>query len=265
MDWDHIDQLAKQWVKEAGSFIKMSFPQTLNVQTKSNPNDLVTNIDQETEKFFIKKIKESFPDHKILGEEGFGDKIESLDGVVWIIDPIDGTMNFIHQQRNFAISLAIYWDGVGEIGLIYDVVHDELYHAKRGAGAFLNDRPLPTLEEVAVKEAVIALNATWVTENSKIDPGLLGRLVRDVRGTRSYGSAALEMVFVATGRIDSYMSMRLAPWDIAAGVIIVQEVGGVATTLKGGDLNLLAKQSLFVAKPGLHPTILKEYLNDGKW
>lgn len=265
MDWDQIDQLAKQWVKEAGTFIKKSFPKTLNVQTKSNPNDLVTNIDQETEKFFIQKIKETYPDHKILGEEGFGDKVESLDGVVWIIDPIDGTMNFIHQQRNFAISLAVYHNGVGEIGLIYDVVHDELYHAKRGAGAFLNNQPLPKLEEVSVKEAVIALNATWVTENSKIDHRLLGRLVRDVRGTRSYGSAALEMVFVATGRIDSYMSMRLAPWDIAAGVIIVKEVGGIATTLKGESLNFLEKQSLFIAKPGLHPTILNEYLNGGNW
>jgi len=166
MDWDHIDQLAKQWVKEAGSFIKKSFPQTLNVQTKSNPNDLVTNIDQETEKFFIEKIKESFPDHKILGEEGFGDKIESLDGVVWIIDPIDGTMNFIHQQRNFAISLAIYCDGVGEIGLIYDVVHDELYHARLGKGAFMNNMPLPKLEQTEVKEAIVALNNSLENNDS---------------------------------------------------------------------------------------------------
>jgi myo-inositol-1(or 4)-monophosphatase len=243
----------------------LSFPQTLNVQTKSNPNDLVTNIDQETEQFFIEKVRETYPNHKILGEEGFGDNVESLDGIVWIIDPIDGTMNFIHQQRDFAISLGIYEDGVGKIGLIYDVVHDELYHARKGKGAFLNEKALSALKEVPVHQAIIALNATWVTENKKIDHHLMGKLVKDVRGTRSYGSAALEMAFVATGRIDAYMTMRLAPWDFAAGAILITELGGVATTLKGEDLDYLGKQSVFVAKPGLHEKILKDYLKSGNW
>ena len=108
---------AKQWVKEAGERIRASFDKTLNIETKSNPNDLVTNIDKEIEQFFIKKIRADFPTHKIMGEEGFGDELTNLDGVVWMIDPIDGTMNFIHQQRNFAISLAVYENGIGKIGL----------------------------------------------------------------------------------------------------------------------------------------------------
>src|SRR4051794_26248387 len=106
MDWEYIDLHAKQWVMEAGDKIRDSFNKTLNIETKSNPNDLVTNIDKEIEQFFIDKIRQVYPNHRILGEEGFGDEISNLDGVVWIIDPIDGTMNFIHQQRNFAISLA---------------------------------------------------------------------------------------------------------------------------------------------------------------
>jgi myo-inositol-1(or 4)-monophosphatase len=230
------------------------------IDTKSSADDLVTNIDQETEQFFIERIRETYPEHQILGEEGFGDKLDKLDGTVWIIDPIDGTMNFVHQQRNFAISVAVYEDGVGKVGLIYDVVHDELYHAKLGEGAYLNDTKLPDLEEVTVDRAVIALNATWITENKRIDPTILAPLVKKVRGTRSYGSAALEMAYVATGRIDAYITLRLSPWDFAAGLILVNELGGKVTTLHGEPLDLLGQNSVFVSKPGLHEVIMKDYL-----
>lgn len=265
MDWEKIDTYAKEWVKEAGKKIRDSFDQTLNIQTKSNPNDLVTNMDKEIEKFFITKIKEIFPDHRILGEEGLGDEVKSLEGTVWMIDPIDGTMNFIHQQRNFAISLGVYENGTGKIGLVYDVVHDELYHAISGNGAFLNERPLPLLKEATVKESIIALNATWVMENKRIDHRLLIPLAKEARGTRSYGTAALELVFLATGRIDAYISLRLSPWDVAGGAVIVEELGGIVTNLRGDKLDLISQDSLLVAKPGLHETILKEYLKDGKW
>ncbi|MBS4211997.1 MULTISPECIES: inositol monophosphatase family protein [Neobacillus] len=265
MKWESLYSQAKQWVNEAGERIRQSFNQRLSIQTKSNANDLVTNIDKETEQFFIKKIKEAYPHHKIMGEEGFGDKLDSLKGIVWMIDPIDGTMNFIHQQRNFAISIGVYEDGVGKIGLVYDVVHDELYHAFSGKGAYLNETPIANLSETAVNKSIIALNATWVMKNHRIDHNLLIPLVRDARGTRSYGSAALEMVFVATGRVDAYISMRLSPWDYAAGAVIIEELGGVVTNLRGEKLDYLTQDSLFVAKPGLHQTILQEYLKDGKW
>ncbi|MGX6442096.1 inositol monophosphatase family protein [Neobacillus sp. K501] len=265
MDWEYIELLAKQWVIEAGEKIRSSFHQTLNIQTKSNPNDLVTNIDKEIEQFFINKIRTTFPAHKILGEEGLGDELEDLDGIVWIIDPIDGTMNFVHQQRNFAISLGIYEEGKGKIGIIYDVAHNELYHAIKDKGAFMNDVRLPILKETTVKESIIALNATWVMENHRIDHNLMIPLVKEARGTRSYGSAALEMVFVATGRVDAYISMRLSPWDYAGGAVIIEELGGVTSNLRGEKLDYISKDSLLVAKPGLHQTIMKDYLKDGKW
>lgn len=259
-NWKEIDKKAKEWVNEAGQRIRDSFSTTLSIQTKSNPNDLVTNMDKETEQFFISKIKEYYPEHRILGEEGYGHKIESPEGVIWIIDPIDGTMNFVHQQRNFAISIGIYEDGIGKIGLIYDVVHNELYHAIKGEGAFMNDIPLPKLEKVSVKEAIIALNATWVAENRAIDPKVLGPLVRDSRGTRSYGTAAIELAYVAAGRLDAYITMRLAPWDYAAGLILLSEVGGIATTLKGDPINIIEKSSFLIAKEGLHEEILNGYI-----
>lgn len=267
MDYNlqEIDTYAKSWIREAGENIRASFSKTLNVTTKSNPNDLVTDIDKATERFFIEKIKGTFSDHRIMGEEGYGDKVEDLAGVIWIIDPIDGTMNFVHQQRNFAISIGIYIEGEGMIGLIYDVVHDELYHCVKGNGVYLNDKSIPKLEIGKVNEAIIALNATWVAPNRRINHELLIPLVKDVRGTRSYGSAAMELVYVATGRIDAYLTPRLAPWDFAAGIIMVKELGGEATDLRGKEFDMLSESSLFVSKPGLHNDILKNYLKDGNW
>ena len=102
-------------------------------------------------------------------------------------------------------------------------------------------------------------------ENRRIDHNLLIPIAREARGTRSYGTAALEMVFVATGRMDAYISMRLSPWDIAAGTVIVEELGGVVTNLRGEKLNFLTQDSLFASEPGLHETIMKDYLKKGKW
>ncbi|WP_409275452.1 inositol monophosphatase family protein [Neobacillus sp. SCS-31] len=264
MDTEHVFEQAKKWILEAGDRIRSSFDKTLNVHTKSDPNDLVTDIDRDTEKFFIEKIRGTFPEHRILGEEGFGDTLSDLEGVVWIIDPIDGTMNFIHQQRNFAISIGIYENGKGKIGLVYDIVHKELYHAKEGSGAFLNGRELPKLERANVKESIVAMNATWVMENKMVDHNMLIPLIREARGTRSYGSAAIELVYVATGRVNAYISPRLAPWDYAGGAIIVEEAGGSVTSLNGDKLDMLNKSSVFAAGPGLHGEILEQYLKAGK-
>lgn len=257
MEEKQIDAYVKKWLKEARQRIIRSFNDILYIQTKSDKNDLVTNIDKEIEQFFINNIRAVFPDHHIIGEEGFGDDLKRLDGTVWLIDPIDGTMNFVHQQRNFMISIGVYEDGIGKCGYIYDVVHDELYHAIKGKGAYLNDRALVKLrEDVDVAEAIISLNASWLTSDYYMDASRLIQLVKDVRGTRSYGSAALEFAYVATGRLDAYLTMRLSPWDFAAGKIIVEELGGIVTTLKGEPLKLLEKNAVLVSKPGLHKELL---------
>ena len=264
-NWKEIDLEAKKWIKEAGEIIKQSLNKTLSIQTKSNPNDLVTEMDQAIEQFFIRNIHETYPGHRIIGEEGFGDEVSKMDGIVWLIDPIDGTVNFVHMRRNFAISIGIYKDGIGQIGLIYDVIRDELYHTIKGNGAFMNNQPLEKLDSVKASEAVIGLNSTWVTENKRIDSAILGALVKDIRGTRSYGSAALEMASVAAGRLDAYISLRLAPWDFAAGKILIEELGGFISDLKGQPLNLLGQNSVLVAKPKLYEEIMKNYLNNGNW
>jgi len=264
-NWSDIDTNAKSWIKEAAEIIKGSFSKTLDIQTKSNRNDLVTEIDKKIEQFFIDKIRKNYPEHKIIGEEGFGDKPKTMDGVIWIIDPIDGTMNFVHMQRNFAISIGIYKNGVGMIGLIYDVVRDELYHAIKNKGVYMNELQLGRLEEVNIAESIIGINASWVTENKRIDSAILAPLVKEVRGTRSYGCAALEFAYVAAGRLDAYISLRLSPWDFAAGKILIEELGGNVTDLRGKPLNLLEQCSIFVSKPGLHEEVLKKFLRNGDW
>ncbi|WP_242143546.1 MULTISPECIES: inositol monophosphatase family protein [unclassified Bacillus cereus group] len=254
--WKEIDTHAKQWVREAGESLRASLKQALIIETKSNAADLVTNMDREIEQFFIGKIKETFPEHYILGEEGYGDEVTSSNGIVWLIDPIDGTMNFVHQKRNFAISIGIYENGIGIIGLIYDPVHDELYHAVKGEGAFCNGVSIPMLQEGALESSIVALNATWLTDNPLLHMEKMMQLVTKARGTRSYGCAALEMVYVATGRLDAYITPRLSPWDFGGGKIIVEEVGGKVTTFTGTPISIVEKSSVLVAKPGVYDELL---------
>ncbi|MBB5179029.1 myo-inositol-1(or 4)-monophosphatase [Planomicrobium koreense] len=260
MDLHEMDRYIKSLIKEAGHRIRTSFRGDIEIETKAHVNDLVTNIDKEIEQLFIERINTDYPGHRIFGEEGFGNDIQDLKGVIWMLDPIDGTMNFVHQQRNFAISLGIYKDGVGELGYIYDVVNDDLYHAVRGGGAYFNDEKLPMLQETSISESIIGMNAMWATPNKYVEHESTIRLIRDVRGTRSYGSAALELAFVASGRIDAYISMRLSPWDIAGGSVIVREVGGMTSNFKGDKENLLVQDTFMAANPSIHGKILSEYI-----
>lgn len=260
MNWGNIDRYAKSLIKEAGHVIRNSFFNQIDIDSKADVNDLVTNIDREVEQFFISRIKRDFPEHRILGEEGFGDVVQTLDGVIWMLDPIDGTMNFVHQKRNFAISLGIYADGVGMLGYIYDVMRDDFYSAAKGEGAYLNDERLPQLEITPLEQAVIGISASWLAPNRYVDNEKVMELVQRCRGTRSYGSAAIELAYVSAGRIDSYISMRLSPWDIAGGMVIAREVGAVASNMKGEAPHLLGQEPFIVAKPGLHHDILTNYI-----
>ncbi|GIN83853.1 inositol-1-monophosphatase [Heyndrickxia sporothermodurans] len=259
-NWEQIDTYVRQWLKEARNRIMESFKKTLEVQSKSDRNDLVTNIDKETEQFFVQNILQYFPEHQIIGEEGHGDEIEKTEGVLWIIDPIDGTVNFVHQQRNFAISIGIYENGVGKLGYIYDVVLDELYFVEPGKGAYLNGAPIPKLTNTKVMDAIIGINSSWLISNRHIPIENLHELVRDSRATRSLGAASLEFAYVATGRLDAYIAMRLSPWDFAAGRLLVEELGGKVTTVKGENLNILESNTVFVSTKCLHEEILNQYL-----
>lgn len=260
MDLHEMDRYIKSIIKEAGHKIRNSFLSDISIESKADVNDLVTNIDKEIEQFFISRIKRDFPGHRIFGEEGFGDDIRDHKGVIWLLDPIDGTMNFVHQKRNFAISLGIYDEGIGKLGYIYDVVNDDLYHGVLGGGAYYNDERLHDLADTVIGESIIAMNATWAVPNRYYDHNGTLQLIQDVRGIRSYGSAALELAYLASGRIDAYLSMRLSPWDIAGGMVIAREVGAVATNFKGDPANLLEQDTFLAANPSIHSEILEKYI-----
>ncbi|MFX3624337.1 MAG: inositol monophosphatase family protein [Ectobacillus sp.] len=258
--WNDIENYAKEWIKEAGQMLIASLEEAITIETKTSASDLVTNMDRKIEQFFIERIHNTFPEHYILGEEGYGDEPTSTEGIIWLIDPIDGTMNFIHQKRNFAISVGVYHNGKGRLGLIYDPVHDELYHAKAGEGAFCNGIVIPKLSNGMLHEAVIGVNASWLIENPLLDCIKIANIVRSSRGTRSYGCAALEIIYVATGRLDGYITPRLSPWDFGGGAVIVREAGALITTFDGEPLSPIHKSSVIVAKPGVHEQLL-QYVN----
>lgn len=252
---------ARAWVIEAGTLVRDNLHIPLTIDTKSNANDLVTQVDQEVEYFFVSKIKKHYPHHFLLSEEGYGDQEVDEKGIIWVVDPIDGTKNFVHQKKCFAISVGIYIDGIGEVGFIYDVMNYQIYSAKRNGGAFKNNKRLPALSfHKSLENAMICMNHHWLMKNRLVDESYIVQLVRRVRGTRAYGSAALAFTALAEGSIDAYMTMRLEPWDMAAGRILIHEVGGKLTNIVGEDIAPFGKSSVLLCHPAIHQEVLNHYL-----
>lgn len=251
----------RDWMLQAGAMIREQIYDPLTINTKSNPKDLVTDMDRKVEFFFAGKIKHFYPDHILVSEEGYGDDPASVKGTIWIVDPIDGTMNFVNQKKNFAISIGIYHDGIGEIGMVYDVMSNQLYSGLRGEGAYRNDMKLPKLDvHKRLENSIICLNHHWLTPNRAVDERYLHKLIKDVRGSRSTGSAALELMHVAEGSADAYITMYLSPWDFAAGRIILQETGGVISNIEGKTIGILDRSSVIASNPAIANTLIQAYL-----
>lgn len=252
-----IYNFAYELIKEAGKNIRNAIDDEIQIETKSNPNDLVTNIDKETENWLFENILKKYPEHKILGEEGHGRDIEDTDGVIWIVDPIDGTLNFVHQQENFAISVGIFVNGEKYAGFVYDVMNDKMYHACVGKGAWLNDEQLSTIADSELKRSLISTNPIWLTK-PKIS-SIYTSIVDVARSTRAYGSAALDFANVAQGNTSAYITMRLHPWDFAGGMIIAEEVGAIVTNQLGEKLNILEANSILIGNKQIHRELLEDY------
>jgi len=261
-NWQDIHDHVVEWVLEAGVELRQAVKGQLDVNSKSSPNDLVTNMDRQIEQFFIQKIRTSYPTHHIVSEEGFGDKVKTTKGVLWFIDPIDGTVNFVHQKRHFAISVGIYADGIGKVAVIYDVMSGDMYHCVAGQGAYMNDERLDELHPKELQTSVLAISGKWLNKNIRIDPEIVRTIGRHARGMRSYGTAAIELAYVACGMLDGYLSMRLSPWDVGAGLILINEVGGKATQVNGNPLQLLENTTVLVGRKGVHGDMLR-YIQEG--
>lgn len=270
VNWAILENKVSAWVREAGEKIKKSFaaPTPLEVSSKSAYNDLVTNMDRSIEQFLVEKIRTNYPGQSIISEEGFGDKTDTVNGILWFVDPIDGTLNFVKQQRFFAISIAVYENGKGKAAFIYDVMADEFFHCLAGQGAYLNSEKLKPIKDCVLKDAMLDLSMSWLKPNKRIDENVLTDVIQTCSGTRSYGAASIELAYVAAGFLNAYFTMRLSPWDYAAGLILIHEVGGIATRVDGRPIDLLTKQtSLLVAGPTLHGEIthrIRVKINEGK-
>lgn len=244
-------------VREAGERVReFLLREEMRFETKSGDADLVTEMDREVERMLAESIRSRFPGHRILGEEGTAGRPDRLDGWLWLIDPLDGTANFVSQRRDFVISVALYRDGEGLFGIIYDVAADELVHAVKGGGVHLNGRRMkPAGSGLRLADALVGLEFYMPTpELVRIGQRLL-ELGPRVRGIRSYGATALGLAKVACGLLDAYLTPWTHPWDHAAGRILAEEAGAVVTDFAGHPLRL-KKTGVLACRPELHEELL---------
>lgn len=224
---------------------------------RKQASDFVTKVDIKAENVIIRTIRESFPHHAILAEESSNDNQER-DGFQWIIDPLDGTTNYIHGYPVFSVSIALAFKGDVIAGVILDPLRNELFTAEKGRGAFVNNYPIGVSEVGTLEEGLISTGFPF-RQKEIIDRYLMlfKNLFYKVSDIRRAGSAAIDLAYLASGRCDGFFEIGLGPWDIAAGSIIIKEAGGIITDFGGGD-DFLTTGNVVAGPPALHEEILKE-------
>ncbi len=222
--------------RKAARTLKRDFGEVENLQVSlKGPGNFVTAADRRAEETLRGELMRARPNYSFVGEEG--GQHDGSDGThMWIVDPLDGTTNFLHGIPQFAISIGLERSGAIVAGVIYNPITDEMYVAERGKGAFLNDRRMRVASRKLLADSVIACGLPHLGRGD-LDLGLreLGAIQDKVAGLRRFGAAALDMAFVAAGRLDGYWERNISPWDIAAGIIILREAGGFVTDIDGGD------------------------------
>jgi len=247
----------KAIIKEAGAIIKQGYAQNIEVDKKS-ATELVTKYDKEVEAFLIKHIKPLYSDFEIVGEESFkGGKLPKK-GI--FIDPIDGTTNFVHKIPHLGISVGI-WDGGKPIeAVVYNPILDEFFWAKAGEGAYCNDKKISVTSEDALQNSIIATGFPYVKhEMGKeyhwvIDS--IAKLLPKIRDIRRLGAAAIDLCYLAQGKVNGFYEVNLQPWDVAAAILIVQEAGGEISNIYGKEYSL--EDKIIVASNGkIHKELLE--------
>jgi myo-inositol-1(or 4)-monophosphatase len=201
--------------------------------TRKARHDYVTEIDKTSEAEIVREIKRYHPDHAILGEEG-GAQGESE--YVWIIDPLDGTSNYLHGMPHFAVSIALQIKGRTEHAVVYDPMRDELFSASRGSGAHLNNTRLRVSARITLDNAIVATAFPFRQRGMMSNyTGIFSEVYKKVEDIRRYGAASLDLAWVAAGRMDAYFEIGLKAWDVAAGALLVREAGGTVSDFEGND------------------------------
>lgn len=268
---DKIAQIGRQAALAAGAVMRLNYEKPHEITMKGTI-DPVTETDYQCQELIIGIIRQAFPDHGFLAEESDGPppaatQAEGHPGLAWesdppptcrwIIDPLDGTVNFAHGFPVFCVSIALEADGEIEYGVVYDPMRDELFEGMRGQGAWRNGRPIRVSSTDRLDRALIATGFPYDIRK-RIPETLtrIGRIVGNCQGLRRVGSAALDMCYVACGRFEGFYEENLKPWDTAAGVVIVTEAGGKITTFDGDDYDIYSPQ-IAVSNGAIHSALLK--------
>ncbi|MBE8215235.1 MAG: inositol monophosphatase [Endozoicomonadaceae bacterium] len=232
--------IALRAARKAGDIITQVFDRSDSLQIElKGENDFVTQIDRAAEQSIIRMIKQSYPHHDILGEESGLIQAASTPSLYkWIIDPLDGTTNFIRNISHFAVSIACEYKGRLEHAVVYDPMKKEEFYASRGYGAMLNNRRMRVTDQSNAHGMLFHVSMAILdakkTQNSDEYFRILRMISPTGSGIRRFGSAALDLAYLAAGRCDVALGVSLKPWDIAAGVLLVTEAGGLVSDLKGG-------------------------------
>jgi myo-inositol-1(or 4)-monophosphatase len=225
--------------------------------TSKGPKDFVSEVDRGAEAAIVETLLEAYPDHGILAEEGtVNSKVKNPDNI-WIIDPLDGTTNFLHGLPQYCVSIALQHKGIVTQGVVYDPNRNDLFTATRGAGAYLNDRRLRVSRRTRMDESLVATGFPF-RDGSMVEAYLvmMRDMIRKSAGLRRAGAAALDLAHVAAGWYEGFWEVGLNPWDMAAGSLLVTEAGGLVTDLLGED-QYLQNGSIIAAAPKVLPQMLQ--------
>ncbi|WPO41027.1 inositol monophosphatase family protein [Tardiphaga sp. 42S5] len=223
--------------RRAGRSLKRDLGEIENLQVSmKGPANFVSLADKRAEEMLYMDLNKARPGYGFLGEEG-GNRDGTDKSHTWIVDPLDGTTNFLHGIPQFAVSIGLAREGQVIAGLIYNPANDELYMAEKGSGAFLNDTRLRVAGRKQLNECVIACGLPHIGRGDfELSRNEMAALQPKVAGLRRFGAASLDLAFVAAGRLDGYWERNLQPWDIAAGLILIKEAGGTVGDINGGDV-----------------------------
>src|SRR5581483_1970191 len=265
MEAETLVEFAIDLAREAGKIMMLGLGHTS--VTKKSWRDLVTEVDEACERHVVTRIKVAFPDHDYYAEEGHR-RSDKKSEWRWIIDPVDGTTNYAHGLPLFSISIGLEKAGECVGGVVFAPYLNELFFGWKGGGAYLNSRSirLHVSKSAEISESVLATGFSYVqrdTQNDNLEN--FARVTREARGTRRFGSAALDLAYVAAGRLDGFWEMHLKPYDVAAGVVLIREAGGRVTDFFGGE-DWLEGQSIVATNGKIHEALrsrLDPVLPDG--
>ena len=244
---DALLALATDLAREAGA-LALSMRAGIGVlDTKSSPTDVVTAADRAVEELLVSGIRAARPDDGVLGEEGAG--VEGTSGVRWVVDPIDGTVNYLYGIPQWAVSIGVEDSSGAVVGVVFDPAKDELWQAVRGAGSTLNGVPLRCSAVTSLSAALVGTGFGYDERRRAVQSRILPTLLPAVRDIRRLGAGSLDLCSVAAGRLDAYYEQGLSPWDLSAGGLVAREAGALVTGLRG---SAAGADLVLAAGPGVH-------------